>query len=111
MLTRRVGDMFKFGRSTRMYILGGPDELRPEEGLTRDQRRTAALLEVQISFCTSSLSFYSVHAIAAIRPHVAKWAPFLKSESSVRIPVRRLAACGLCRAEKLSLSLLTHCEQ
>ncbi len=38
--------MFKFGRSTRMYILGGPEELRPEQGLTRDQRRTAAALEV-----------------------------------------------------------------
>ncbi len=46
LLLRRVGDIFKFGRSTRMYILGGPEELRPEEGLTRDQRRTAALLEV-----------------------------------------------------------------
>lgn len=38
--------MFKFGRSTRMYIVGGPDELRPEQGLTKDQRRTAAALEV-----------------------------------------------------------------
>ncbi|CAL8465521.1 g5057 [Coccomyxa elongata] len=43
----RVGDMFKFGRSTRMYILGGPDELRPEQGLTREQRRTAAALEAK----------------------------------------------------------------
>ena len=33
----RVGDMFKFGRSTRMYILGGPTELMPEEGLTKKQ--------------------------------------------------------------------------
>lgn len=44
--------MFKFGRSTRMYILGGPDELRPEQGLTREQRRTAAALEVpHLSAC------------------------------------------------------------
>ena len=42
----RVGDMFKFGRSTRMYILGGPTELMPEEGLTKKQMLTMKALEV-----------------------------------------------------------------
>ena len=38
--------MFKFGRSTRMYILGGPTELMPEEGLTKKQMLTMKALEV-----------------------------------------------------------------
>ena len=42
--------MIKFGRSMRMYILGGPPELMPEEGLTRDQKRMAAALEVSLIF-------------------------------------------------------------
>ena len=44
--------MFKFGRSTRMYILGGPTELMPEEGLTKKQMLTMKALEVRHShFC------------------------------------------------------------
>ena len=43
----RVGDMFKFGRSTRMYILGGPTELMPEEGLTKKQMLAMKALEVR----------------------------------------------------------------
>ena len=46
-LLRRVGDMFKFGRSTRMYILGGPAELMPEEGLTKKQAQEVKALEVR----------------------------------------------------------------
>ena len=46
----RVGDMFKFGRSTRMYILGGPTELMPEEGLTKKQMLTMKALEVRGSY-------------------------------------------------------------
>ena len=42
----RVGDMFKFGRSTRMYILGGPADLMPEEGLTKKQAQEVKALEV-----------------------------------------------------------------
>ena len=38
--------MFKFGRSTRMYILGGPADLMPEEGLTKKQAREVKALEV-----------------------------------------------------------------
>ena len=41
----RVGDMFKFGRSTRMYILGGPAELMPEEGLTKKHMQAMKALE------------------------------------------------------------------
>jgi hypothetical protein len=40
-----VGDTFRFGQSSRMYILGGPAELMPEEGLNRLQRRQLAALE------------------------------------------------------------------
>lgn len=43
---RRVGDLIKFGQSTRMYVFCGPAELMPEEGLTRDQKRHLATLEV-----------------------------------------------------------------
>ena len=43
----RVGDMFKFGRSTRTYILGGPAELMPEEGLTKKQAQEVKALEVR----------------------------------------------------------------
>jgi hypothetical protein len=45
-MARSVGDIIKFGRSTRLYIFGGPTELMPEEGLTRDQRRSLAAMEV-----------------------------------------------------------------
>lgn len=38
--------MFKFGRSTRMYILGGPADLMPEEGLTKKQAQEVKALEV-----------------------------------------------------------------
>ena len=39
--------MFKFGRSTRMYILGGPANLMPEEGLTKKQAQEVKVLEVR----------------------------------------------------------------
>ena len=47
MALSRVGDMFKFGRSTRMYILGGPTELMPEEGLTKKQMLAMKALEAR----------------------------------------------------------------
>ncbi|KAL3145623.1 hypothetical protein ABBQ32_003168 [Trebouxia sp. C0010 RCD-2024] len=43
----RVGDMIKFGLSTRLYLFGGPEELRPEEGLSKLQRRQLAALEAK----------------------------------------------------------------
>lgn len=43
---RRVGDVVKFGLSTRLYLFGGPEELRPAEGLTKLQKRQLAALEV-----------------------------------------------------------------
>lgn len=39
--------MLRFGQSTRLYLYGGPEELMPEEGLTKAQRKQAALLEVR----------------------------------------------------------------
>ena len=41
----RVGDMFRFGQSTRFYVFNGPQDMMPEEGLNRSQRRLAAKLE------------------------------------------------------------------
>lgn len=41
----RVGDMFKFGRSHRMHILGGPADLMPEEGLNKKQTQDMKALE------------------------------------------------------------------
>ena len=38
--------MMKFGLSTRLYLFGGPEELRPAEGLSKLQRRQLAALEV-----------------------------------------------------------------
>ncbi|GIL77354.1 hypothetical protein Vretimale_2815 [Volvox reticuliferus] len=40
-----VGHTLRFGSSSRLYILEGPAELMPPEGLTRDQRRQLAALE------------------------------------------------------------------
>lgn len=40
-----VGDMVRFGESSRMYILCGPTELMAEEGPSREERRQAAALE------------------------------------------------------------------
>ena len=43
----RVGDLIKFGQSTRLCLLGGPEELLPDEGLNREQRRQQAAMKVQ----------------------------------------------------------------
>jgi hypothetical protein len=40
-----VGDTFKFGESSRMYLLGGPEELMPAADLTPSQKRQLAALE------------------------------------------------------------------
>jgi hypothetical protein len=44
-LSPRVGDTFVFGSSSRMFVLIGPPELMPEEGLNKQQRKQLALLE------------------------------------------------------------------
>ena len=36
----------RFGLSTRVYLFGGPEELRPEEGLSKLQKRQLVALEV-----------------------------------------------------------------
>lgn len=41
----RVGDTFIFGQSSRMFVLTGPAELMPEEGLNKQQRKQLAMLE------------------------------------------------------------------
>lgn len=46
---RSVGDMLKFGGSSRMFIFCGPDELMPEEGLTRKQKQQLAAMEAPSS--------------------------------------------------------------
>lgn len=47
--------MLKFGLSTRLYLFGGPEELRPAEGLSKLQRRQLAALEVIIRLHSYSL--------------------------------------------------------
>lgn len=53
----RVGDMMRFGQSSRMFILGGPPEFMPEEGLSREERHRLAAMEVfrVLAKLTSSL--------------------------------------------------------
>lgn len=41
----RVGDTFRFGQSSRMYVLTGPQDLMPQEGLSKQQKKQLALLE------------------------------------------------------------------
>ena len=43
--------MLKLGQSSRVLILGGPQGLMPEEGLSKVQRRTLAALEVSLLGC------------------------------------------------------------
>ncbi|KAK9842408.1 hypothetical protein WJX84_012265 [Apatococcus fuscideae] len=45
----RVGDVLRFGQSSRLYLYGGPEELMPEEGLTKSQRKQTALIEAKES--------------------------------------------------------------
>lgn len=45
MHNNRVGDTVKFGQSSRLFLLCGPDELLPEEGLTRSQKAQLAQME------------------------------------------------------------------
>jgi len=40
-----VGDTLRFGQSSRLFLLCGPEELLPEEGLTRSQKAQLAQLE------------------------------------------------------------------
>lgn len=40
-----VGHTLRFGTSSRLYALGGPADLMPPEGLSREQRRQLAALE------------------------------------------------------------------
>eukprot|EP00250_Pteridium_aquilinum_P000546 c1061_g1_i1 orf=125-2422(+) len=41
----RVGDLFKFGLSSRLYVLQGPSELMPKEGLTKAERQLLRVSE------------------------------------------------------------------
>ncbi|GMH38668.1 hypothetical protein BSKO_06552 [Bryopsis sp. KO-2023] len=40
-----VGDMFKIGASTRLYVFSGPTDLMPQEGFNRQQRLMMAKLK------------------------------------------------------------------
>jgi hypothetical protein len=42
----RVGDTFKLGQSSRLYLLGGPEQMMPEEGLSREQRKQLRIMQV-----------------------------------------------------------------
>lgn len=42
----RVGDMIRFGQSSRRYIVTGSPEFLPEEGPNKEQRRQLVALEV-----------------------------------------------------------------
>lgn len=42
-----MGDTFKLGQSSRLYILGGPPELMPEEGLSKAQRQQMRALQAR----------------------------------------------------------------
>ena len=41
--------MIKLGQSSRTFILGGPQDLMPEEGLSRQQRKALAAMEARFS--------------------------------------------------------------
>lgn len=43
--TCRVGDTIKFGQSSRLFILCGPEDLKPAEGLTQSAKKQLAALE------------------------------------------------------------------
>jgi hypothetical protein len=46
----RVGDILKFGQSSRLYVFQGPAELMPEEGLSRAEKQQLKQLEaIQVS--------------------------------------------------------------
>lgn len=55
----RVGDLIKFGQSTRLCLLWGPEELLPDEGLNREQRRQQAAMKVQLVTYHSACSLVS----------------------------------------------------
>src|SRR3569833_2120768 len=40
-----VGDVLKFGQSSRLYVFQGPAELMPEEGLSRTEKQQLKRLE------------------------------------------------------------------
>lgn len=69
-MLRRVGDVVKFGLSTRLYLFGGPEELRPAEGLTKLQKRQLAALEVCPS--DSAIRSTQIHVFQSYQDSVSK---------------------------------------
>ena len=44
-----MGDIIKFGQSSRLFIINGPQDLMPEEGLTKTQKLQLRALEVSLT--------------------------------------------------------------
>jgi hypothetical protein len=49
----RVGDTIRFGQSSRLYVLTGPAELMPQEGLSKQQQKQLKLLEAAQVRCVT----------------------------------------------------------
>ncbi|XP_024526862.1 kanadaptin-like [Selaginella moellendorffii] len=60
-----VGSIFRFGLSTRMYLFQGPEELMPQEGLSRKDRQIMRQLEAQQSKEEEEASLLRARADAA----------------------------------------------
>jgi hypothetical protein len=56
-----VGDTIRFGQSSRLYVLTGPAELMPQEGLSKQQQKQLKLLEAaQVRDVTGHVSNMSL---------------------------------------------------
>jgi hypothetical protein len=84
----RVGDTVRFGQSTRMYVLTGPSELMPAEGLNKQQKKQLALLEAaQVSSIPQGMLQPPHHAeshLALFEQH-CRTAPVIYRQCSIQL--------------------------
>ena len=70
MLSRRhrVGDTFRLGQSTRLYVVGGPEQMMPEEGLSREQHKQLRVMQVTCAAVGGLRDCHTPPVRAAIGP-------------------------------------------
>ena len=58
--------MVKFGQSSRDFLFGGPQELMPEEGLSKAQRHEMRLLKVCCRSCHRAAGLHAACRAACV---------------------------------------------
>lgn len=89
-----VGDQLRFGESSRLYVLGGPKELMPEEGPSKEDRMKQAALKVSRfgGARPASSSWHGVQHTASVRAAALQVTRCLLASVYARCAVQAMAA-------------------